>query len=68
MGAQGGDRAVAESQPVKRHYKRAIKRHYGGELRGLAHTQLPQIYSPPNSARKSPSAIKSLAWISSAAA
>jgi hypothetical protein len=27
---------------MKRHpyYKRAIRRHYGGELRGLAHAQL----------------------------
>jgi hypothetical protein len=24
----------------RRHYKRAIKRHYGGELRGLTHAQL----------------------------
>ena len=39
MGAPCGDCAVAENQSMKRHqyYKRAVKRHYGGELAGLAH-------------------------------
>jgi hypothetical protein len=38
MGAQGGNRAVAEGRSMKRrqYYKRPIKRHYGGELRGHA--------------------------------
>jgi hypothetical protein len=42
MGAQGGDRPLAESQPMKRrqYHRRAVKRHCGGELRGLAHAQL----------------------------
>src|SRR6516225_6269474 len=38
-----GNRALEERQAMKRtryYYKRAIKRHYGGELRGLAHEQL----------------------------
>jgi hypothetical protein len=42
MGAPCGDCAVAQSQPMKRrrYYQRPVKRHYGGELRGLAHSQL----------------------------
>ena len=42
MGASCGDCALAESQSVKRrqYYHRTVKRHYGGELRGLAHSQL----------------------------
>ena len=33
---------MAESQSVKRrqYFQRTVKRHYGGELRGLAHNQL----------------------------
>ena len=36
MGAPGGDRALAETQPMKRrqYYKRPVKRHYGGEPAG----------------------------------
>jgi hypothetical protein len=46
MGAPCGDRTVAESQPMssrwkrRQYYKRTVKLHYGGELRGLAHNQL----------------------------
>ena len=42
MGAPCGDCTMAESQSVKRrqYYQRTVKRHYGGELRGLAHNQL----------------------------
>ena len=42
MGAARGNRTVAESRIMRRrqYYKRAIKRHYGGELRGLAHSPL----------------------------
>jgi hypothetical protein len=39
---QGGDCEVAENQSMKRrrYYQRPIKRHYGGELAGLARNQL----------------------------
>ena len=40
MGAPGGDRTLAETMKRRQYYKRTIKRHYGGELAGLAHNQL----------------------------
>jgi hypothetical protein len=40
MGAQRGNHALAESMKRRRYHQRTVKRHYGGELRGLAHSQL----------------------------
>jgi hypothetical protein len=45
MGTPCDDRTVAETQPMKRrqYYKRAVKRHYGGELRRLFITPAPEL-------------------------
>jgi hypothetical protein len=40
MGAPRGDRPLAETMKRRQYYQRPVKRHYGGELRGLAHSQL----------------------------